>query len=606
MTITSTKPSGAVLVAVGVTTTGPVPPVVPENPDCESGLLTAPETDAPVVPELVALDWADVAPELPVRASGSAVAVTAPPVPPFEELVATLEPPTADDEPRVNTEMLTAGPPGPARTRVMPASPPRPPRAKMPVPLTALPDVPDAAFALEPAPELALLDASPRASAPPVFPELPEKPEVAVPPNVMAEPRMAVLTAIGLDVAAPVPPVAPEFPETATGLLTALEMALPVGPVLVALDCADALPVFPDVAMGDVLTLTPPPAPPLAAPTATLEPPMAEDEPRVPNEKLRAGPPAPETATESPPRPPGPPRAKTPVLLSAAPVFPDAALLLALAPELAVLLAVPTAMAGPVLPEAPELPVRALPPAATAVPKMPVFVAFGLDMAAPVGPVGPELPETATGLLEADDDAGPVAPVLVALDCDETGPEFPDVATGLTVSVVPPPAPPLAELTATLEPPVADELPRVPADTLVAEPPVPDAAADKPPPPPLPPPAMRVVWLTAAPVAPEPEVAPEPAPEVAELLAAPEEIAAPVEPEPPELPEVAWAQEGDDCRSRTAMTAAAEAKMAQPSRLKDRMVAVFMRITSLPTWCPRRSRRPQVSAPSCLVVAGAT
>jgi hypothetical protein len=583
---TRAMPRMAELLAEGFTTTGPVAPVAPELPDCEPGLLVAPEVEDPVFPEFVALDWADAAPELPVRASGLTVTVVVPPAPPLEELVATLEPPTAVDAPIVNNEMLTAGAPGPARTRVMPASPPSPPRAKTPVPLTALPDVPDAALALAPAPELALLNASPKAPAAPVFPERPDAPEVAEPPKVMAEPRMAVLTATGLDEAGPVDPVAPELPETARGLLTATERALPVLPELVALDCADVFPVLPDVAMGVAVTFTPPPAPPLAEPTATLWPPMAADEPIVPNERLRAGPPAPEVATESPPLPPVPPRATTLVPLAAVPVLPDAASLLALAPELAALLALPTARAGPVLPEGPELPDWALPPAATAVPRMAELVALGLDVAAPVDPVEPELPETATGLLTADDDAGPVLPVLVALDCEDADPEFPDVATGLTLTVEPPPAPPPAELVDTLEPPVAVELPTVAADTLVAEPPAPDAAAATPPPPPLPPPAITVVWFTAAPVAPEPEVDPEPAPDEAELLAAPEEIAAPVEPEPPEFPVVAWAQEGVDCRSRTARTAAAKARMAQPSRLKDRMVAVFMRYHLPPDLAP--------------------
>lgn len=48
--------------------------------------------------------------------------------------------------------------------------------------------------------------------------------------------------------------------------------------------------------------------------------------------------------------------ATTPVLFTAAPVLPDAALLVALAPELALLLALPMATAGPVFPEFPELP----------------------------------------------------------------------------------------------------------------------------------------------------------------------------------------------------------------------------------------------------------
>ena len=61
--------------------------------------------------------------------------------------------------------------------------------------------------------------------------------------------------------------------------------------MFVALDCAVELPELPDVAIGLDVMFTPPPAPPLAEPTATLWPPMAVDEPMVPNERLRAGPP---------------------------------------------------------------------------------------------------------------------------------------------------------------------------------------------------------------------------------------------------------------------------------------------------------------------------
>jgi hypothetical protein len=186
-----------------------------------------------------------------------------------------------------------------------------------------------------------------------------------------------------------------------------------------------------------------------------------------------------------------------------------------------------------------------------------------------------------------------VFPVLVALDCDEEDPEFPDVATGLTLTVEPPPEPPLAEVTATLEPPVAVLFPTVPTDTFAAGPPVPDAAAATPPPPPLPPAAITVVWFTAAPVEPEPDFAPEPAPDEAALVAPPTATAGPVEPELPEFPVVVWAHEGVDCRSSTAKTAATEARMAQPSRLMFRMVAIFMRITSLPT----RFLRPAPVAP---------
>jgi hypothetical protein len=321
----------------------------------------------------------------------------------------------------------------------------------------------------------------------------------------------------------------------------------------------------------------------LAEPTATLCPPMAADEPMVPNERLRAGPPGPETPMAMPPLPPEPAMAATPVLFTAAPVLPDAALLVALAPELALLLALPMAIAGPVFPEAPEFPDWAPPPTTTAVPRMPELVAVGLDVAAPVLPVFPELPDTATGLLKACDDAGPVFPVLVALDCDEADPVFPDVATGFTLTVEAPPEPPLAVFWLTLLPPVAELVPMVPTDTLVAEPPAPDAEAARPPPPPLPPAAITVVWLTAPPVEPEPELELEPAPEDALLLEPPVAIAGPVLPDPPELPETIWASDAVADRNSTAKTAAAEARMAQPSRLMFRMVAIFMRITSLPT-----------------------
>src|SRR5688500_16518062 len=145
---------------------------------------------------------------------------------------------------------------------------------------------------------------------------------------------------------------------------------------------------------------------------------------------------------------------------------------------------------------------------ATADPRIAELVAVGFEVAVPVPPVLPELPDTATGLLTADEDAGPVFPVLVALDCDFAAPESPDVATGLTLTVEPPPEPPLAEVWLTLEPPVAVLVPTVPTDTFAAGPPAPDAAAARPPPPPLPPAEITVVWLTAAPVEPEPAVEP--------------------------------------------------------------------------------------------------
>jgi hypothetical protein len=223
---------------------------------------------------------------------------------------------------------------------------------------------------------------------------------------------------------------------------------------------------------------------------------------------------------------------------------------------------------------------------ATAEPRIPELVAVGFEVAAPVLPVLPELPDTATGLLTADEDAGPVFPVLVALDCDFAAPELPDVATGVALTVEPPPEPPLDDVWLTLEPPTAVLVPMVPTDTFAAGPPAPDPAAARPPLPPLPPAEITVVWFTAAPVEPDPDVEPEPAPEEAVLLAPPTATAGPVAPDPPEFPETIWASDAVADRNSTAKTAAAEARMAQPSRLMFRMVAIFMRITSLPTWGP--------------------
>jgi len=56
-------PRIAVLVAVGLDVAGPVAPVEPELPDSASGLDTADEIAAPVLPLLVALDCADACPE---------------------------------------------------------------------------------------------------------------------------------------------------------------------------------------------------------------------------------------------------------------------------------------------------------------------------------------------------------------------------------------------------------------------------------------------------------------------------------------------------------------------------------------------------------------
>lgn len=71
------------------------------------------------------------------------------------------------------------------------------------------------------------------------------------------------------------------------------------------------------------------------------------------------------------------------------------------------------------------------PPMAMAVPRMPVLIAVGPEKTNPVPPVIPvlpELPEIASGFDVAVDEALPVLPEFVALDCDEALPELPDVA----------------------------------------------------------------------------------------------------------------------------------------------------------------------------------
>jgi hypothetical protein len=67
-----------------------------------------------------------------------------------------------------------------------------------------------------------------------------------------------------------------------------------------------------------------------------------------------------------------------------------------------------------------------------------------LVLALPVAPVGPELPLMATGFDDAVDVAGPVLPVLVAVDWALTAPELPDWATGVSTTAGDPPEPPLA------------------------------------------------------------------------------------------------------------------------------------------------------------------
>lgn len=284
----------------------------------------------------------------------------------------------------------------------------------------------------------------------------------------------------------PVGPVDPELPEVALGRLSAWERASPVVPEFVALDCAVALPEAPVDETGVVCTSDAPPLPPSALLTATLEPPTAVTGPALRMAMLTAGPPGAANAPARPAGPPLPPVATTRTPLPAPPVEPELAIEVPLAPVLAMLIALPSAMAGPVEPEFPELPELADPPMTTVVPNGPVFTTVGPDVADPVAPVLPELPDTATGAENALDSALPVLPVLVELDWAEAEPELPVLELGLTVTLEPPPLPPLADDAATLLPPAAVAGP-VPTATFSAGPPGAETASAPPPLPPSPP-----------------------------------------------------------------------------------------------------------------------
>jgi len=223
---------------------------------------------------------------------------------------------------------------------------------------------------------------------------------------------------VGFDVVEPDDPVEPECPDTASGKDTAVDAALPVRPLLVALDWARTSPELPDPATGLPVTDAVPPDPPSDEPVATLVPPTTD-----PAAPPRATPPGPTLTTGNPPSPPTPANASVPTRLMASPVEPESAKEVAPAPEFAELTASPMEVARPVSPEEPELPDRTVPPKAMADPRIAVLVAEGLDVAGPVGPVVPEWPDTASGLDTADENAEPVLPLLVALDCAVECPE---------------------------------------------------------------------------------------------------------------------------------------------------------------------------------------
>src|SRR5436305_14726651 len=89
---------------------------------------------------------------------------------------------------------------------------------------------------------------------------------------MVALPLMPLLLAVRSALALPVLPESPELPLAATGLASAVELAGPVLPVLVAVDCAHAVPESPDWASGGSLSLGEPPSPPLARPRASESP----------------------------------------------------------------------------------------------------------------------------------------------------------------------------------------------------------------------------------------------------------------------------------------------------------------------------------------------
>jgi hypothetical protein len=79
--------------AVALEWTSPVLPVEPESPVMATGLDTDVDDAGPVLPVLVADDWATAAPESPVMASGFTSTDTSPPLPPLADATAIESPP---------------------------------------------------------------------------------------------------------------------------------------------------------------------------------------------------------------------------------------------------------------------------------------------------------------------------------------------------------------------------------------------------------------------------------------------------------------------------------------------------------------------------------
>src|SRR5206468_3601614 len=112
----------------------PEPPVSPELPDLAFGFDVAVEELAPVLPVLVALDWAVDAPELPDWARGEIVRLTLPPAPPLASTCAIESPPTMLPmltwlwSPLTSMPLTVTSPPESDSTELpLPPAPPLPP-----------------------------------------------------------------------------------------------------------------------------------------------------------------------------------------------------------------------------------------------------------------------------------------------------------------------------------------------------------------------------------------------------------------------------------------------------------------------------------------------
>ena len=213
--------SSVSLLSLTVARASPVPPVLPEFPEMATGLASAVEEAGPVLPVLVADDWAMAAPELPLKAVGDCVRLASPPSPPLA-LTSAMESPAAMRptltrllRPRTAILALTS----PARPDLaVPRSPPSPPLPPSAFPRTALaaaPVSPETELADDWAPEFAFESAAEATVASPVRPLLPESPDSAESSSPPARPLRASLLRSALTRASPVRPLSPEFPDTA-------------------------------------------------------------------------------------------------------------------------------------------------------------------------------------------------------------------------------------------------------------------------------------------------------------------------------------------------------------------------------------------------------